>query len=103
MLHSMNDKMNDVSPIYWVFNENDVNDDACGSCFNLSTVQTKVGHLDGLCHQEMGMVEAVNGWIQRIYCLHWSDDAATQNIFYISVCSFISITIFVVKVLVVHM
>ena len=46
MLYSMNDKMNDVSQIYWVFNENDVNDDARGSCFNLSTVQTKVRHLD---------------------------------------------------------
>jgi len=31
-------------------------DDACGSLqFNLSTPQTKVGHLDGLCHWEMGL------------------------------------------------
>ena len=32
---------------------------------NLSTPQTKVGHhvhLDGLCHWEIDMVEAVNAW-----------------------------------------
>jgi len=40
----------------------------------LATPQTKVGHLDGLCHWELGMVVAVNLWNcldPRIYCLYY--------------------------------
>jgi len=53
-------------------------DDACGSLrFNLSTLQTKVGHLDGLCHWEMYMVVALSECLEVPGCknlLHWSDN-----------------------------
>ena len=55
-------------------------------------MQSKVGHLDGLCHREMASV-----WKQRIYCLYHIDlmmlEHGKTNIFYIvlisSICMYV--------------